>query len=325
MAARGGLLHRRLREGFHEGGGIASAFALLAAFEVGELLDGGDRDGAAAPVGERGAHDAVARAVKAKDRAAGQHDVGGRGAFLLQGLEDGLVGRHDQPFVPVADEDLGLGAGTHVRASGKTDRAVRQAQERHAVLLVKACGGRARGDRRDGTAREVRDAGHGGRREGPDLLLQVVRVGQELHAHVDGTLLNVVGGAQVGERFGGVRAPLEHRDAAARFGRHLEELRARIGRMSALDAVNDGGIVPGRRFDGDEGRGGDGARACKSEREDEGEGRKKAEHGGSSSVMTVVPTLCLKRGGENEDGPVLSGGVETKERFTIRNQGLDYE
>ena len=84
--------------------------------------------------------------------------------------------------------------------------------------------------------------------------------------------------------------------AAARFGRHLEELRARIGRMSALDAVNDGGIVPRRRFDGDEGRGGDGARACKSEREDEGEGRKKAEHGGSSSVMTVVPTLCLKRG-----------------------------
>ena len=63
-----------------------------------------------------------------------------------------------------------------------------------------------------------------------------------------------------------------------------------------LDAVNDGGIVPRRRFDGDEGRGGDGARACKSEREDEGEGRKKAEHGGSSSVMTVVPTLCLKRG-----------------------------
>ena len=65
MAARGGLPHRRLREGLHEGGGIASAFALLATLEVGELLDGGDRDGAATPVGERGAHDAVARAVKA--------------------------------------------------------------------------------------------------------------------------------------------------------------------------------------------------------------------------------------------------------------------
>ena len=44
----------------------------------------------------------------------------------------------------------------------------------------------------------------------------------------------------------------------------------------------------------------------------------KAEHGGSSSVMTVVPTLCLKRGREN--GPASVAGCRPVLSVTRRGR-----